>query len=174
MDFSPKQLWKSIVYCAVNETHSNELSLRTTSDNDFLRFRDIHRSIELANVWKYAKSSRNIKKKCIVKLMTDIPNNTQSICVVCNRQFSDIFVHACCSCPGTQIWQFIQEAWWDMIIEHFNLDFYVEISQYDNKQRYQVLLGEKPTTDINELDYQILLKLCHCHLNIASPNITVL
>ena len=27
-----------------------------------------------------------------------------------------------------------------MIIEHFNLDLYVEISQYDNEQRYHVLL----------------------------------
>ena len=31
---------------------------------------------------------------CIVKLMTDIPNNTEGICVVCNRHFSDIYVHA--------------------------------------------------------------------------------
>ena len=49
---------------------------------------------------------------------------------ICNRQFSDIFVHACCSCPGTQ---FLQKTWWDMIIEHFNLDLYFEISQYDNE-----------------------------------------
>ena len=47
-----------------------------------------------------------------------------------NRQFSDIFVHACCSCPGTQ---FLQKTWWDMIIEHFNLDLYFEIIQYDNE-----------------------------------------
>ena len=59
--FSPKQLWKSIVYGAVNETHWNEWSLRATSDNDFLRFRDIHIFVELANVWKYAKSSRILK-----------------------------------------------------------------------------------------------------------------
>jgi hypothetical protein len=31
---------------------------------------------------------------CIVKLMTDIPNNTEGICVVCNRHFFDIYVHA--------------------------------------------------------------------------------
>ena len=80
---------------------------------------------------------------------------------LCNRQFSDIFFHACCSCPGAQ---FLQKTWWDMIIEHFNLDLYVEISQYDNEQRYHVLLGEKPTTDINELDYERFLKLFHCHL----------
>jgi hypothetical protein len=42
-----------------------------------------------------------------------------------NRHFSDIFVHACCSCPSTQA---LQESWWDMMIEHFNLDLYVEIS----------------------------------------------
>jgi hypothetical protein len=58
----PKQLWKSIVYSAVNETHSNEGSLRISSDNDFLRFRNIHKSVELANVWKYSKSSRDITK----------------------------------------------------------------------------------------------------------------
>jgi hypothetical protein len=33
-----------------------------------------------------------------------------------------IFVHACCRCPGPQA---LREAWWDMIIEHFNLDLYV-------------------------------------------------
>ena len=69
--FSPKQLWKSIVYGAVNETHWNEWSLRATSDNDFLRIRDIHRSVELANIWKYAKSSRILKNIFfIVKLIT--------------------------------------------------------------------------------------------------------
>jgi hypothetical protein len=52
-------------------------------------------SVELAYIWKYAKSSRDIKNYIfIVKLMTDIPNNTEGICVVCNRHFSDIFVHA--------------------------------------------------------------------------------
>jgi hypothetical protein len=64
------------VYGAVNETHKSEWSLRTTSDNDFLRIRDIHRSVELTNVWKYAKSSRILENIFfIVKLMTDIPNN---------------------------------------------------------------------------------------------------
>ena len=86
--FPPKQLWKSIVYDAVNETHSNEWSLRTTSDNDFLCVRDIHRSVELANVWKYAKSSRTLKFIFfIVKLMTDIPNNTKGICVYVTDSF---------------------------------------------------------------------------------------
>ena len=39
-----------------------------------------------------------------------------------------------------------------------------EISQYDNEQRYQIILWEKFTTDINELDYERFLKLCHWHL----------
>ena len=60
--------------------------MRITSDNNYLRFRDIHRSVELANVWKYAKSSR-ILKKIIVKLMTDIPNNTKGTCVYATDSF---------------------------------------------------------------------------------------
>jgi hypothetical protein len=62
--------------------------LRATSDNDFLRLRDIHIFVELANVWKYAKSSRILKKKnFIVKLMTDIPNNTKDIYVYATDSF---------------------------------------------------------------------------------------
>ena len=62
--------------------------MRTTSDNDFLRIRDIHISVELANVWKFAKSSRILKKNFfIVKLMTDIPNNTKGICVYVTDSF---------------------------------------------------------------------------------------
>jgi hypothetical protein len=84
----PQQLWKPIVYGAVNEAHSNEWSLHTMSDNHFRRFRDIHRSVELANVWKYAKSSRILKIILfIVKLMTDIPNNTKGICVYVTDSF---------------------------------------------------------------------------------------
>ena len=70
----------------MKHTRTNEWSLRTTSDNDFLRFRDIHRSFELANVWKYPKSSRILKKN-FVKLMTDIPNNTKGICVYVTDSF---------------------------------------------------------------------------------------
>ena len=62
--------------------------MHTTSDNDFRRLRVIHRSVELANVWKYAKSSRILKKKkIIVKLITDIPNNSKGICVYVTDSF---------------------------------------------------------------------------------------
>jgi len=100
--------------------------LRATSDNDLLRFRDIHGSVELANVWKYAKSSRMLKNIfAIVKLMTDIPNNTKGICVYVTDSFlTYVFM------PVVVV---LQKTWWDMIIEHFNLDLYFEISQYDNE-----------------------------------------
>ena len=71
-------------------------------------------------------------------------------------QFPVSMIHSGCSSPGTL---FLEEAWWDMMIEHFNLDLYVEISQYDNEQRYQILLGKKPRTDIDELYYERFLKL---------------
>ena len=62
--------------------------MRTTCDNDFLRIRDIHISVELANVWKYAKYSKILKNIFfIVKLMIDIPNNTKGICVYVTNSF---------------------------------------------------------------------------------------
>ena len=39
----------------------------------------LHGSVELADVWKYSKSSRDIKKNVfIVILMTEIPHNTEA------------------------------------------------------------------------------------------------
>ena len=128
----------------------------------------LHRSVELADVWKYLKSSRDIKRNVfIVTLMTDTPHYTydwhptlhlwltshitrKHICVVCNKQvFFYMFVHVCCICPGTRA---LQEAWWDMMIEHFNLDFVCW-----NKSIRQ-------RAKIPNLDYEKFLKLCHCHL----------
>ena len=100
---------------------------------------------------------RHTKSFFIVKLMTDLPNNIESVrVVVCNRHFlTYLFILRT---------QALQEAWWDMIIEYFNLDLYVEISQYDNEQRYKILLGKKLSTFINEFDYEKFLMLCHCHV----------
>ena len=63
--------------------------------------------------------------------------------------------------PVPNSYRKLDGLWWLNIL---TLTCMFEISQYDNEQRYQILLWEKFTTDINELYYERFLKLCHCHL----------
>jgi hypothetical protein len=32
--------------------------------------------------------------------------------------------------------------WWDLIIEHFCFELYVELSSYNDEELYQILLGK--------------------------------
>jgi hypothetical protein len=50
-----------------------------------------------------------------------------------------MFVHVCCNCQ----YNFeIQNIWWDLIIEHFCFELYVELSSYEDEVLYQILLGK--------------------------------
>jgi hypothetical protein len=50
-----------------------------------------------------------------------------------------MFVHVCCNC---QYHFEIQNIWWDLIIEHFCFELYVELSSYEDEVLYQILLGK--------------------------------
>jgi hypothetical protein len=52
---------------------------------------------------------------------------------------NDIFVHVCCN---SQYSFEIQNIWWDLIIENFCLELYLELSSYEDEVLYQILLGK--------------------------------
>ena len=158
--FPTKQSWKIIVNNTVDKVQSDEWTRRIQSDNNFSRFRNIHLSVKVPDFWKCARSSREIiNAYFITKLLTDIPNNTGSTCELCDRPFLDVYVHACCSCCGTQS---IRDAWWDFIIERFPLQLFVELYSYDDEHLYCILLGKHITT-VN-IDTDSFLSLCHVHV----------
>ena len=102
--FPTKTSWKIIVNNAVDDVQRSEWLVRITNDSDFTRFKKIHTSVILANYLKHSYTNREIRNSYfITKLITDIPNSTSNLCVICYRQFRDVYVHACCNCSSTRI-----------------------------------------------------------------------
>ena len=104
--FPCKGQWKNIVNNAWDLVQSNDWTSRISSDSDFDRFKNIHNSVEIFNYLRYARSSGEIRNfYLILKLITDIPDDTHKLCVVCNREFTDVYVHACCNCTGAEMFR---------------------------------------------------------------------
>lgn len=138
--FPSKHEWKIIVNKAVIAIQDEEWLQRMNLDSDFQRFRDIHRAVDVAPFLRHANSHIEIKRcYMIIKVMTDIPNSTPGTCTLCSRHFCDLFVHACCNCNATR---YIQDTWWDLIMENFDVELFVELNQYDEEQLFVVLIGK--------------------------------
>ena len=111
-----------------------------TADPDFSRFINIHNAVSTANIWSYPTSSSELRTAfCIAKLISTVPDSNVKICRLCEKQYTDIFVHMCCNCPHSFE---IQNIWWDLIIEIFCLELFVELSSYEDEVLYQILLGK--------------------------------
>ena len=160
--FPLKQSWKNIVINCVQSVQTNEWTNRVSSDSDFARFRLIHDSIKIWKPWSNFNSANDLRNSYfIAKLVTEIPNRVDGLCRICKRQYFDIFVHVCCNCTVTQI---LQDTWFDIVIENFDLQLYLEISQYCEEQLYQVLLGKLPITPLTEVEQTLFYKLCCTHI----------
>ena len=98
--FPSKQIWKSIVYNAVDSIQLNNWLNRVSSNDSFTRFRNIHTSMTITEFWKHSNSYHEIRNSFLItKLLTEIPNTTSNTCDICTRNFKDVYVHACCNCP---------------------------------------------------------------------------
>lgn len=161
--FPSKQIWKSIVYSAVDSIQLNNWLNRVISDDSFTRFRNIHTSVTITEFWKHSNSFNEIKNSFLItKLLTEIPNTTSNICDICTRNFKDVYVHACCNCPSTNAQR---EVWWDILSDNFPVQLYCELNMYDDEILFQMLLGRKPLTIFSSIDESVqFLKLCHAHV----------
>ena len=160
--FPGKMEWKVIVRNAVSEKQIFDWNIRINNDTDFSRFIQLHDSIKLVDFWRKSKSFPEVKASFLItKLWTVIPNSTADTCTICMRQFSDVYVHACCNCTGTFEYR---ELWWNIIVENFPVQLFVEFSECDEETLYQFLLGRRPNTLLENDQYVNLYKLCHAHV----------
>ena len=160
--FPSKQVWKNIVILAVQEHQRSEWLIRISNDTDFIRFRNIHNEVEVARFWTKSSSAVEIRNSyMITKLITEIPNNAQSICEICNREYLDFYRHVCCNCT-CRLW--LEEALWVIITENFDLDVFLELSVCDEEELYQILLGRLPETEMTSVDYKQFMMLCHTYI----------
>ena len=161
--FPDKITWKRIVNRSVDEKQSQFWLNRIESDSNFSRFRYIHKSVSFPNFWITAQTFHDIRNSYfITKLITSIPNSTEDACCVCKKDFTDVYLHACCACICT--FQ-NRDLWWNMIIENYQLKLFCELSEYEDEIIFQILLGRIPVTEFyDNNEYGEFVKLCHVHV----------
>lgn len=159
--FPEKHVWKVIVNEAVNNFQTEQWILRINSDTDFRRFKNLHYDISIPRFLRIANSSQEIRTAfLILKLITDIPDSTPGHCILCDRNYSDVYVHACCNCTVTID---LQNAFWSVIMENYPVELFAEINMYDEENLYQILIGKR--VELLELCYDTdeFLKVCNTH-----------
>jgi hypothetical protein len=67
----------------------------------------------------------------------------------------------CCNCQYSLE---IQNIWWDLIIEDFCLELYVELSSYEDEVLHQLLLEKTPCTDLGDVDLKSFQRMCYLHV----------
>ena len=122
---------------AVQGKQQSDWLTRISNDTDFSRLRNIHTAVIVAKFWTKSLSATEIRNSyMITKLITEIPGNTVQVCVLCGRDYLDMYKHACCNCT-CRLW--LEEVFWCSVIEHFHLDVFLELSFSDEEEFYKKL-----------------------------------
>ena len=158
--FPDKRTWKIIVNRTVNSVQSDEWNNRVHIDSDFKRFINIHKSVIMNKFWNKVKSCVEIRDYYfITKLITVVPDSTPGVCTICQRTFTDVYVHACCNCTSTSD---LRSVLWDIILENFTFDLFVELYFCDEEDLFQIFLGKPVVTEnIDTIEFSAL---CHRHV----------
>ena len=132
---------------------------RTSNDSDFVRFQQLHTScLQPACVWSIANVNSQLQLSYyIAKLWTVVPKMDVNICQICQNQYVDMFIHATVSCTHTVE---LRDIFWCDIIEHFNLELCAELAGLDSDNFYAILLGKRPSTELDEQDMLYLNTIC--------------
>ena len=70
-----------------------------------------------------------------------------------------MFVHVYCQYSFE-----IQNIWWNLIIEYFCLELYVELSSYEDNVLYQIFLEKTPCTHLGDVDLKSFQRMCYLHV----------
>uniref|UniRef100_K1R4M6 Uncharacterized protein n=1 Tax=Magallana gigas TaxID=29159 RepID=K1R4M6_MAGGI len=64
---------------------------------------------------------------------------------MCSNNFTNVFEHISTVCPGTSAFR---EAWWDTVIENFDISLSAELSGLCTRDLYLFLLGSRLLSNI--------------------------
>ena len=110
--FPSKSRWKSTVHKAVDDIQLISAHL------NFTRFANIHKTVSIAGFWKNPKSFKDIKSYYNqTHNWNSLYSTDHVVCDVCNHNYTDVNVHACCACSCTEEYR---EIWREVLIENYN------------------------------------------------------
>ena len=122
----------------------------------------MHTNISVADIWRWPSSSFDLRTAFfIAKLIVTVPDTEVKDCNLCHCSFLDVMMHSSCECSHTADQRNI---FFDLIIENFPLDLYVELSYYNPGVLYCVMLGKQPSTELVKSELNDFRTLCFTHV----------
>ncbi|MEW8547750.1 MAG: hypothetical protein AB2693_29935, partial [Candidatus Thiodiazotropha sp.] len=161
--------WKKIVNNTLFRFESNTFKQTLDTDNDFVRFKEIHNVLRPSIIWRTVTTTAELKlMHFIIKCLVLIPKQETEICPRCDRHYKDPLNHIVTSCTATVN---IRTSLWDYIVDTLTPNCSVALCSLDNEEFLQVLLGKRLTILEDEFpeqkDYFTFIKLCAKFVNCA-------
>ena len=136
----PKDLWNKTVKAAVTNLHIDSRRQRMLSDPDFILFNTINAGRPLFAIWKFPSNIHEIELcKFVVKLWS-LPTLPLAVCTMCGSCFFNVFQHISTVCLGTVA---LRDAWWNTVIEDFDISLSAELCGLCPQDLYLFLLGSR-------------------------------
>ena len=159
--FPLKKEWKRIVSSTIYNHFSTTRSTNIQTDPDFSLFRSITHNRHPDTLWKIPTNYQEGQLcKFIVKLWT-LSDIHPEICTICHRFFSNIFEHVSTACTATLEFR---EAWWQTIIENFDITLSAELCGLNSRDLYLFLLGARTLPGLTFIDQSSSLHLLNFRL----------
>ena len=136
--FPSKSEWKRSVRSSVTSYHSNYRQQRMQADPDFARFLILCNGKSPTLIWNIPRNNCEILLcKFIIKLWT-LRDTPPESCSLCARSFTNVFEHLSTTCPETSLYR---DAWWETIIEDFDISLSAELCGLPQGDIYLFILG---------------------------------
>lgn len=148
--FPNKSQWKISVKSSVISFHSSSRRNRMLADPDFVQFNILCADKPPKHLWVIPDNIQGIVLcKFIVKLWT-LLNTPPESCCLCAKSFTNVFEHITTVCPETSLYR---NAWWETVIEDYDISLGAELSGLSQNDLYLFLLGARGlTTSLSDYD----------------------
>jgi hypothetical protein len=157
-DFPSKSEWKRSVKYSMTTYHLDSRQQRMQADLDSAQLLTLCNGKSLALLWDIPSNEKEILLyKFTAKLWTllDIPPEN---CTLCARPFTNVFEHLCTICPETASFR---DAWWETVIEDFDISLAAELCGLPQHELYLFFLGARHmTSNLPDNDLPVLHLSC--------------
>ena len=147
-----KPAWKRTVRTAVSSFHKLQRQNRFFCDPDLSTFSQIFHDTKPSSIWDMPRNCHEINLcKFICKLSSNLRKlNETYVCSMCQKTFTNVFVHAACACLATFN---IREQWWYNIVNLFDIRLSAELCALTNDDLFLILLGRQTNTKFCNAEY---------------------
>lgn len=137
------------------------------SDNDFTRFRQLHKAIEPAKVWKMTKTVGLQLSDYVARMWVTVPLHETKVCSSCERSYTDPARHIVADCSVNLA---LRDEFMNSIIDTFPIGLHLELFTAGSERFLLLLLGAETNIELTETETIYFQTLCFNFIRNSARN----